>query len=73
MSDNKYYNIKITNREETAYQLYCDLKAETRQDIFDKHWLAFEEAYRKAGWKATYDSPGWDENYDAFYKFEIKK
>ncbi len=35
MSDNKYYNIKITNREETAYQLYCDLKAETRQDIFE--------------------------------------
>ena len=45
----------------------------TRQDIFDKHWLDFEEAYRKAGWKVTYDSPGWDENYDEFYKFEIKK
>lgn len=48
-------------------------KGTTRQEVFDKHWMDFEEVYRKAGWKVTYDSPSWDENYDEFYKFEIKK
>ena len=45
----------------------------THKEVFDKHWMDFEEAYRKAGWEITYDSPAWDESYDAFFKFEIKK
>ena len=45
----------------------------TRQEVFDKHWLDFEDAYRKTGWIVNYDKPGYDESYEAFFKFEIKK
>jgi hypothetical protein len=40
-----------------------------RYEIFDKHWLDVEEAYRKAGWTVVYDKPGDLDNYEAYYKF----
>jgi hypothetical protein len=44
----------------------------TRGDIFERCYLNFEEAYRAAGWKVTYDKPTYDDNYDAYFKFERK-
>ena len=41
-----------------------------RREIFDKHWLDFEDMYREAGWEVTYDSPGFNETYDETFKFE---
>jgi len=37
--------------------------------IYDNHWLDIEELYIKNGWKVTYE-PGYNESYDAFFKFE---
>lgn len=34
------------------------------------YMLDVESIYRKAGWKVTFDSPGWDESYDSFYEFK---
>lgn len=45
----------------------------TRQEIFDRHWLDFENAYRKVGWAVHYDKPGYNESYDAFFEFKVKK
>lgn len=45
----------------------------SRDMIFKNHWMDFEDIFRKAGWNVYYDKPGWDENYDAFFKFTIKK
>ena len=45
----------------------------TKQEIYDKHWLDFEEAYRKAGWVVNYDKPGYAESYDAYFEFKVKK
>jgi hypothetical protein len=39
------------------------------QDIYNKGWLDVEGVYRKAGWHVTYDSPGYNENYDAYFVF----
>lgn len=44
-----------------------------KQEIFDKHWLDFETAYRKAGWSVYYDKPAYNEDYDAFFEFKPKK
>ena len=38
--------------------------------IFENHWLDFEPIFRKAGWKVSYDKPGYDESYKAFFIFE---
>lgn len=47
-----------------------DIKEST---IYDNHWLDFEPLYRAEGWDVEFDSPDWDEHYDSFYKFSIKK
>jgi hypothetical protein len=33
----------------------------------------FEPIYRQAGWKVSYDNPGYNESYDGFYIFNQKK
>lgn len=43
----------------------------SRQTVFKNHWLDIEEHYRKVGWKVEYDKPAYDENYDAFFRFEL--
>jgi len=42
----------------------------TRKKIFDEHWLDVEDAYRKVGWKVTYDKPGHNEDYEAYFVFK---
>ena len=44
-----------------------------RQIIFDNHWLDFEANYREAGWDVVYDSPGYSEYFEPYYRFTIKK
>jgi DNA-binding response OmpR family regulator len=41
----------------------------TKQQIFDGHWLDFEDAYREVGWEVVYDGPGYSESYPATFKF----
>lgn len=44
----------------------------TQRILLDNHWLDFEDLYRNFGWKISYDKPGLDENYDAFFEFKSK-
>ncbi len=39
-------------------------------DKFEPQWLDIEPIYEKAGWKVTYDKPGYNENYDATFEFK---
>lgn len=43
-----------------------------RQDVFARRWLDIEDAYREQGWKVTYDKPGFNESYEAYFVFEAK-
>lgn len=38
-----------------------------------QHWLNFEGAYRRAGWKVEFDKPGYNESYPATFKFTAYK
>lgn len=42
-----------------------------RVDLFTKHWLDIEEAYRKAGWNVVYDKPAYSESYEANWQFTV--
>jgi hypothetical protein len=44
----------------------------TRDQIFDNHWLDVEPFYRKKGWKVSYDKPGYNESYGAYWEFSKK-
>lgn len=38
-----------------------------------KEWLDIEPIFRDKGWDVKYDSPVYDENFDAYYEFKKKK
>jgi hypothetical protein len=62
----------IKQNEIMAEILKCAPANMGRQEIFEKKWLDFEELYRQHGWIVTYDKPGWDESYEAFFVFKPK-
>lgn len=41
----------------------------TSAEIYEKCWLDVEPAYEAAGWRVTYDKPGYNESYDASWTF----
>lgn len=41
-------------------------------DVFKTNQLEFEDIFKEAGWKVSYDKPGWDESYDPAFDFEAK-
>lgn len=41
--------------------------------MFDKGWLDVEGVYEKAGWRVTYDKPGYNEDYEANFTFAKKR
>ena len=45
----------------------------TSHNIYEKKYMDFEALYRESGWKVSYDSPAYDENYEAYFTFEPKK
>ncbi len=47
-----------------------EAKGHDRQDVFDKGYLNFEEAYRAQGWKVEYDKPAYNESYRAHFIFK---
>ena len=46
--------------------------AAARKELFAKHYLDIEPAYREATWKVKFDKPGYDESYDAYFVFSKK-
>lgn len=49
----------------------ADARIRTRQDIFDKRFLNFEQLYRQNGWTVRYDKPSWGYSYKAFFEFSF--
>ena len=41
----------------------------SKDKIFDSGWLDFEDIFREAGWDVYYDKPGYNEDYDAYFRF----
>jgi hypothetical protein len=40
--------------------------------LFENGWMDFEPIFRKAGWSVEYDKPGYNEDYEATFKFKKK-
>jgi len=59
--------------QEDAVTAICTALSIDRGEAFNKHYLDVEEAYRDAGWKVTYDKPGYNESYRAFFEFTKPK
>lgn len=48
-------------------------KGLSKDEIYKKGWLDVEDVYRKAGWKVDYDKPGYNEDYEPYFKFSRKR
>lgn len=44
----------------------------TREQVFSEGWMDFEPVFERAGWKVTYDKPGYNESYPATFDFKAK-
>jgi hypothetical protein len=51
----------------------CQKLKISSDEALRRHLLDFEEVYRDAGWNVEYDRPGYDESYEANYKFTRPK
>ena len=60
---------KATVKQDDIVKILINCGME-RQEIFDKGYLNVEEVYRDAGWKVTYDKPGYNESYPATFEFK---
>ena len=45
----------------------------SREEILKNNLLDFEDLYRKEGWIVTYDSPAYNETYEANFSFKKKQ
>lgn len=59
----------IVNQKQVAIDI-ADVAQVPSETVYDKHWLDVEDAYRAAGWKVTYDKPGFNEQGEATFVFE---
>ena len=62
---------KITIKQSEIVNKIIEYRDVPKQEIYDKKWLDFEDIYRDAGWKVTYDKPGYNESYEAYFEFEF--
>lgn len=48
-------------------------KGFAQKEVNEQRWLhQTHQLYREAGWKTEYRSPGWDDNFKAYFRFEVK-
>lgn len=45
----------------------------TVQTVYNNHWMDFENAFRKEGWKVDYDKPGYNESYEPTFHFSVPR
>jgi len=57
-----YFN--VSGEEQTAAK---------RKELFDRHYLDIEPAYREAGWQVKFESPDYTENFPSYFRFTRKK
>lgn len=49
------------------------LLGKDRQYLYKHQLLDVEPAYREAGWRVVFDKPGYNESYEAYFKFTKKE
>ncbi len=71
---NKFRGSSVTiKQDEILAEIAKIQKTYSREEIYQNKWLDFESVYSKHGWKVKYDKPAYNENYDAYFEFSMKK
>jgi hypothetical protein len=64
---------RITFKQDELIAEILSRDAQFTRDAFKNHWLDIEDTYREQGWTVEYDSPGYNESYDAYFVFSHQK
>jgi hypothetical protein len=59
-------------QDQALTRIAMALDVDTSQ-VFARHLLDIEESYRAAGWDVHYDKPGYNETYEATFRFTLGK
>jgi len=51
----------------------CVRRGLVSETIFSSRWLDFEPYYRKKGWRVEYNSPGYNESFEASWVFSATR
>ncbi len=71
--ENARGNNSITILREEVIKRIQSKNTISRNDIFDKNLLDFEDVYREKGWLVEYEQPCQGEDFKAYYEFYPKK
>ena len=66
-----YFTLKELTDRILAH--FPDAAKEIREKMITERWLDFESLYQAQGWEVEYDRPGYNESYEANFKFTAKK
>jgi hypothetical protein len=58
--------------QKKAAKLIAERAKTATEEVYRRHWLDVEDAYREAGWDVDYDKPGYCEDYEATFTFRKK-
>lgn len=64
-----YSNGSATIKQEEVVEMLTVHMECDRAKIYEEKWLDIEDLFRDAGWKVTYDKPGYNETYPATFTF----
>jgi hypothetical protein len=59
--------------QKEAAALAADKLGVSTDVLYKNHWLDVEDTFRAAGWDVDYDKPGYNESYEANFKFTKEK
>jgi hypothetical protein len=60
--------VSTTFKESAVVSRIVD-KGISKAEVYERGWLDVEGHYRKMGWSVEYDKPGFNEHYEANFKF----
>ena len=70
----QYRGKEVTIKQKDIISKIQSLDSSLTSDILiNKKYLDFEKLYRDNGWVVSYDSPGFNESYEATFSFKEKK
>ncbi len=59
-------------KEKDLLTALCD-KGVTVKDVTEQRWLfQTKQLYQERGWKVAFTSPGYDDNFDSYFRFTLK-
>lgn len=62
----------VIHQDDIAKAIAKEMKCDEKK-VFEQKWLDIEPLYEKQGWNVSYDKPAYNETYEAYFTFKMKR